>query len=194
MAGVLPLPAHMCSPLGTQDGGPPLRQPPDGCCAAFTVTYLPALTTPSRCIPSYDHAASDSSSDAYHPEIPTSQLTEERVLQLEEATIILLQNLHGLTDGGVKQDFTVQVLLKSSERFGPASIRELSVQPSSPLILQSAAAAWCCLVLLDAAGFVCCLRDAEVVWQPESGLFDLPRSQGEGCIFCAVRLLHYRSP
>lgn len=50
------------------------------------------------------------------------------LLQLEEATVILLQNLHGTTDDGGKHEFTVQVLLKSSEKFGPASIRELSVR------------------------------------------------------------------
>jgi hypothetical protein len=49
------------------------------------------------------------------------------LLQLEEATVGLLQLLHGLNEDGTKPHFTVQVLLTSSQRFGPGTIRELTV-------------------------------------------------------------------
>jgi hypothetical protein len=46
---------------------------------------------------------------------------------------MLLQNLHGLNEDGSKPVFTVQVLLNSSEKFGPANVRELSVRASLAL-------------------------------------------------------------
>ena len=49
-------------------------------------------------------------------------------VQLEEACGLLLQNLHGVNEDGSKPVFTVQAMLLSSEQFGPANVRELSVR------------------------------------------------------------------
>lgn len=54
-------------------------------------------------------------------------------MQLEEACGLLLQNLHGVNEDGSKPRFSVQVMLNSSERFGPANVRELSVRSSPSL-------------------------------------------------------------
>ena len=50
------------------------------------------------------------------------------LVQLEEACVKLLQNLHGLNEDGSKPIFTVQVMLHSSEKFGPSNVRELTVR------------------------------------------------------------------
>jgi hypothetical protein len=52
-------------------------------------------------------------------------------VQLEEACVLLLQNLHGVDEDGAAPVFTVQVMLHSSERFGPANVRELTVRAPS---------------------------------------------------------------
>lgn len=54
---------------------------------------------------------------------------------LEEATVALLQNLHGVNEDGSKADFSVQVMLSSSQQFGPATIRALSSDNVSQLIM-----------------------------------------------------------
>jgi hypothetical protein len=50
------------------------------------------------------------------------------LVQLEEACVMVLHNLHGLNEDGSKPIFTVQVMLYSSEKFGPANVRDLSVR------------------------------------------------------------------
>lgn len=57
-------------------------------------------------------------------------------LQFEEAAVLVIQNLHGVNEDGSTPHFTVQVLMNSTQQFGPSSMRELSVR-LSPLKLCS---------------------------------------------------------
>lgn len=51
-------------------------------------------------------------------------------LQFEEAAVLVIQNLHGVNEDGSTPHFTVQVLMNSTQQFGPSSLRELSVRLS----------------------------------------------------------------
>jgi hypothetical protein len=49
-------------------------------------------------------------------------------VQFEAAAARVLQNLHQVGEDGAGQEFCVQVLISSSQKFGPASLRDLSVR------------------------------------------------------------------
>lgn len=52
-------------------------------------------------------------------------------MQFEQAAVKVIQNLHGVNEDGSTPHFSVQVLMNSSQQFGPSSLRELSVRLAS---------------------------------------------------------------